>query len=78
MFEFVPVRVVQNPLQGFSLKPMFDDWNQQDFAKYLSMMVGLPLEQVFDPSKGVTSWLHDSKGRIHLHRVDGLESGRFS
>lgn len=80
LFESPPlhVHVVQNPLQGFSLKPIFDDWSQEEFAKFLSLMVGLPLEQVFDPPRGVVSWLHNDKGQIHLHRVDGLDSGRFN
>jgi len=74
LFESPPlhVHVVQNPLRGFSLKPIFDDWSQE------APMVGLPLEQVFDPPRGVVSWLHDDKGHIHLHRVDGLDSGRFN
>jgi hypothetical protein len=78
VFESVPVEVVQNPLQGFSLKPIFDDWNQEAFAKFLSKMMGLPIEQVFHPSKGVASWLHDARGRVHLRRIDGLDAGRFS
>jgi hypothetical protein len=78
MFESVPVQVVQNPLQGLSTKPIFDDWDQETFARFLSGMTGLPLEQVFTPPRGVISWLHDSKGRIHLHPVDGADSGRFN
>ncbi len=72
-----PVHVVQNPLQGFSLKPIFDDWSQEGFAKLLSQMIGLPFEQVFVPPTGVASWLHDAKGHIHLRRVRGPDSGRF-
>ncbi len=80
LFEEPPlhVHVVQNPLQGFSLKPLFDDWNQEEFAKFLSSMVGLPLQEVFDPLRGVASWLHDNKGRIHPHRVDSPDSGLFN
>jgi hypothetical protein len=72
-----PVQVVQSPLQGFSLKPIFDDWNQETFARLLSQMIGLPLEQVFVPPSGVASWLHDAKGHIRLRRVSGPDSGRF-
>jgi hypothetical protein len=71
------VHVVQNLLQGFSLKPIFDDWNQEGFARLLSQMIGLPFEQVFVPPTGVASWLHDAKGHIHLRRVRGPDGGRF-
>jgi hypothetical protein len=78
ILESVPVQAVQNPLQGLSSKPIFDNWDQETFARLLSWMTGLPLEQVFTPPKGVISWLHDSKGRIHLRPVEGPDSGRFS
>lgn len=73
-----PVQVVQNPLQGLSLKPIFDEWKQEEFAKLLSKMIGLPLEQVFVPPTGVASWLHNEKGQIRLRRVNGPDSGRFA
>lgn len=72
------MQVVQNPLQGLSLKPIFDEWKQEEFAKLLSKMIGLPLEQVFVPPTGVASWLHNEKGQIRLRRVNGPDSGRFA
>jgi len=72
-----PVQVAQNPLQGLSLKPIFNDWNQEEFAKLLSLVVGVPFEEMFTPPTSVRTWLHDKRGRIHLHRVDGPDSGRF-
>jgi hypothetical protein len=71
------VVVAQNPLQGFSLKPIFDDWNQERFARLLSQMIGLPFERIFIPPTGVASWLHDARGRVHPRRIDGAERGRF-
>lgn len=72
------VHVVQNALQGFSLKPILDDWNQEEFATtFLAPMLGVPLESVFQPPAGVATWLHDEKGRIHPQPVDGPECGRF-
>lgn len=71
------VHVMQNPLQGFSLKPIFDDWNQKEFARLLSQMIGLPFEQIFSPPTGVASWIHDANGHIHLRRVHGAPFGRF-
>jgi len=72
------VQVVQNPLQGMSKKPIFDDWNQPDFAKLLSLMTGLPFDQVFTPPKSVMTWLHDAKGHIRPVAITGVETGRFS
>jgi hypothetical protein len=63
---------LQNPLQGFSLKPIFDKWNQYEFAKVLAGMTGYPLEQIFSPPAGVVSWLHDVTGKIKLQPVPEL------
>jgi hypothetical protein len=43
IIEGEPSQVVQNPLQGFSMKPIFDDWDQETFATILARMLGLPL-----------------------------------
>jgi hypothetical protein len=67
-----PVLVVQNPLQGFSLKPIFDEWNQYEFARVLAGMTGYPLEEIFSPPTGVVSWLHDVTGKIKLQPVPEL------
>jgi hypothetical protein len=77
IFEGEPNQVAQNPLQGLSLKPIFDDWNQETFATILSKMLGLPFEQVFQPPSGVATWMHDETGGIHPREVNGFESGRF-
>jgi hypothetical protein len=67
-----PILVVQNRLQGFSMKPIFDEWNQQEFARVLSGITGFPLESVFKPPTGVASWLHDGRGKIKLMPVPAL------
>lgn len=77
IFDGEPTQVGQNPLQGFSSKPIFDDWNQETFATILSKMLGLPLEQVFQAPSGVATWLHDETGAIHPRKLNGFESGRF-
>jgi hypothetical protein len=75
--ESVPVQVVQSPLQGMSMKPIFADWNQEEFARrFFAPMIGLPLEEIFQPSKGVASWLYEGR-RIRRSRVQGPDSGRF-
>lgn len=74
----MPVHVIQNPLAGFSLKPIFDDWNQETYARLLSQMTGLPLADVFQPPTGVISWLHDRDGKIKIRQIRRLNYGRFA
>lgn len=71
------VHVAQNPLMGFSLKPIFDKWNQEDYAHVLSQITGLPLADVFRPPTNVLSWLHDEYGRVKIHKIRGMNYGRF-
>ena len=72
IFHSTPILVIQNPLQGFSMKPIFDEWNQGEFAKVLSGVTGFPLESVFRPPTAVATWLHDKNGKIKLMPVPGL------
>jgi hypothetical protein len=54
-----PIHVVQTPLQGLSMKPIFDDWDQDEFAKALSLITGFPLVSS-SSGKGVASFLTNS------------------
>lgn len=72
-----PVHVIQNPPAGLSSKPIFDDWNQATYARFLSQIMGLPLADVFQPPTKVRSWLHDKGGKIKVHKIRGLNYGRF-
>ena len=54
--------VDQMLLGGMSRKPLYDDWNQEDFATVLSEVTGAPFDVVFDPPDRVRSWLHDDDG----------------
>jgi len=51
------MQIAQLPLGGFSLKPLFKKWDQEEYAKYLSQFTGFPLEQVFQPPDKVTTWI---------------------
>jgi len=67
-----PTHVVQNPLQGFSMKPIFDEWNPTEFERVLAGITGFPFESVCNPGKGVASWLHDEAGKVKLKPVPNL------
>jgi hypothetical protein len=43
------IEVARNPLQGFSLNPTFNDWEQVEFAHLLSGIIELPIEYIFLP-----------------------------
>jgi hypothetical protein len=50
-------RVFQMALGGLSTKPLFENWNQADFAQVLSQVIGVPADWVYHPPDKVTSWL---------------------
>jgi hypothetical protein len=56
------LEVFQQPLGGFSLRPLFDDWIQEHYAHVLSFHTGAPLELIFRPPDAVMTWLNDSSG----------------
>lgn len=51
--------VLQLPLKGISGVPIYNKWNQKNYAVYLSEVTGLPLEEVFIPPDKTISWLFD-------------------
>jgi hypothetical protein len=58
-----PHSVVQNPLGGFSAKPLFEDFDPSVYARFLSHYVGLRYEEVFDPPDKLLTWLRGPDGR---------------
>ena len=48
-------------LQGLSDKPIFDDWNNDDYSLLLSDITRVPLE-ICQPEKGVWTWMMDING----------------
>jgi hypothetical protein len=58
--------VVQAPLAGFTLRPLFDDWNQEEYARVLAYHLRLPLDQVFRVPGRVATWLHDDNGEVRI------------
>lgn len=57
-----PKRVIQTPLQGFSAKPIFDDWNQEHYAQVLCQITGVPVGRLFRPPDQVLTWLRNPDG----------------
>jgi hypothetical protein len=56
------LNVIQMPLQGFSLKPLFDEWDQSTYAQVLAFHTRMPIADIFDPPL-VMTWLNGSDGR---------------
>jgi hypothetical protein len=59
------VAVVQAPLGGMSLKPIWDDWNQEEYAQMLALFTGSALEQVWEPPNRVRSWLETADNEVN-------------
>jgi hypothetical protein len=55
--------VIQPPIAGFSRKPIFRQWDKPSYARYLSSVILVPLEQLFRPPDQVATWLYDEDGR---------------
>src|ERR1017187_652774 len=58
-----PQETYQMPLGGFSSKPLFEEWQQGEYAQFLSHYTGLPLEDIYKPPDTVISWLRDDDWR---------------
>lgn len=59
-----PIRVIQLPLQGFSTRPVFNDWRQDHYGRVLAHFVGAPFDTVFVPPDKVMTWLRNDDGSI--------------
>jgi hypothetical protein len=60
--EGPPHKTFQLPLGGFSLKPLFEEWDPSMYARYLSLYTGYPFEMIFNPPDNVMTWLRDETG----------------
>lgn len=68
------VTVIASPLQGFSSKPIFDDWNQRDYAAYLAFQwnkYGIQFEDIFREPDMVLSRLVNEDGTVKVLDADG-------
>lgn len=55
----------QAPLQGYSTKPIFDEWDQRTYAQVLAHMTGIPAERLFLEPDRVWTWLRKSNGTLN-------------
>jgi len=68
------VTVIASPLQGLSSKPIFDDWNQRDYAAYLAFQwnkYGIQFEDIFREPNMVLSMLVNEDGTVKILGADG-------
>lgn len=59
-----PHKVIQLPLGGLSAKPLFEDWNTDEFAKYLAFYTGQPLEFLRPNSNSIASYIYDVDDKL--------------
>lgn len=58
------LEVVSMPLGELSSKPIYDDWNQAEYAKFVSVFCGLDHSLVYQPPDKVWSILYNEKGKL--------------
>ncbi len=66
--------VLSLPLQGFSTKPIFDDWIQKDYANLLSFFwkkYGIDFYDIFKDPNLVLSMIYTDNGSINILNPDG-------
>ena len=68
------VMIAAMPLQGLSTSPIFDEWNQRDYATFLAFRwsrYGLQFEDIFKEPDMVFSHLHYEDGTVRILDADG-------
>ncbi len=65
-----PHKTIQLPLGGWSLEPLFRDWEPSIYAKHLSFYTGFPYEMVFKQPDRVINWLENEDGKIQYIDVE--------
>jgi hypothetical protein len=57
-----PIQVIQAPIQGWALTPVFREWHNEEFARVLASLLKFSFESVFRPPNTVRSWLRKADG----------------
>lgn len=52
------------PLAGLNMKPLYKEWDDKTYKMVLSIMFGIPFENMIEYGKLNISWIHDEKGNI--------------
>jgi len=59
-----PHKVIQLPLGGFSAKPLFEEWDTDEFAKFLAFYTSQPLEFLRPDENKIASYIYDSEDKL--------------
>lgn len=68
------IKVVSTGLQGFSYKPIYNEWNQHTYAKYLAKIwgrYGIEFNDIFKEPDMVFSCLFNENGTLNILDADG-------
>ncbi len=57
------VETLQMPLMGLSGKPIFDAWDNEEYAAILTHFTGMPLEYINPEPGKVRTWIKDEEGK---------------
>jgi len=66
--------VIASPLQGLSSKPIYDEWEQKEYAKYLASLLEiykLSFNDIYKEPNLVMSFINDEKDRIKVFNHKG-------
>jgi hypothetical protein len=64
------MQVMSMPLGGLSSKPIYDEWQQDQYAGVLAQFTGIPFEILFRPPDQVISWLYNEDGSVKVLNPD--------
>ena len=53
------------PVQGTSIKPVFDNWDHATYARFLSAHCQMPLDSVLFPGDKVITLLYNERGPLN-------------
>jgi hypothetical protein len=74
--------VVSLPLAGFSLRPIFGDWQQEEYARILHFIAGVPYglayDELFSPPDKVMTFLRNNRNRYTRIPIDSEPVGASS
>lgn len=59
-----PHKVIQLPIGGLSTKPLFEEWNSDEFVKFLAFYTGQSLKFLQPDSNKLASYIYDSEGKL--------------
>lgn len=72
--ETEEITVITMPIMGMSSKPLYEDWEQRDYAYFLEhywSKGGLTFDMIFTEPNRVLTYLENEKGEIHKLDPDG-------